>query len=53
MFNEHVFLKVACDIILELAVAAIEEEPKERNVSCGPDCNALYHRSGASYPKSC
>ena len=41
MLLEHVFLKAAFDAILKVALAAIELEHKEENVSCGPDCIAL------------
>ena len=41
MLFEHEFLKVACEIILKVALVAIELEHREENVSCGPDCNAL------------
>ena len=42
MLLENVFLKVAFEIILKVALAAIELEHKEENVSCGPDCIALF-----------
>ena len=42
MLFENVFHKVAFEIILKVALAAIELEQKEENVSCGTDCIALY-----------
>ena len=42
MLLEHVFVKAAFDVIFKVTLAAIKLEHKEENVSCGPDCIALF-----------